>query len=136
MDARKLAFLLTFTVLSGCASAGHDGDGTRRKQQNMITREDLVDNKFQNAHEAIAALRSNWLQPRGPDSFRTPSKVWVYLDSNKLGGVESLNSIDVTTVSYIQHFNGTDATTWWGVGHSAGVIYISTHPVVTQSSLR
>jgi hypothetical protein len=107
-----------------------------RKSRHVITRAELMDNKFQSAHEAVASLRSNWLHTRGTDSFRTPSKVWVYLDNIKLGGVETLTSIAVGTVSYIEHFNGIDATTWWGVGHSAGVIYVSTHPVVTENSLR
>jgi hypothetical protein len=133
MNASKLAILLTFAVASACASTGREGDGPQRKQQDLITREDLLDNKFHTAHEAVAALRSNWLQPRGPDSFLKPTKVWVYLDSNKLGDVETLRSIDVTTISYIQHFKGTEATTWWGVGHNAGVILVATHPVVTDS---
>lgn len=136
MNARTIAIPLAFAVTSACAFAGHDGDGNPRKSRNVITRAELVDNNFQTAHEAVASLRSNWLQPRGTDSFRTPSKVWVYLDSNRLGGVETLTSIAVTTVSYIQHFNGTDATTWYGVGHSAGVIYVATHPVVTNNALR
>ena len=136
MKAESIAILLAVAVTAACASTGQGGDAGPRKNRNVITRAELVENNFYTAHEAVASLRSNWLQTRGTDSFRTPSKVWVYLDSNKLGGVETLTAIAVNSVSYIQHFNGNEATTWWGVGHNAGVIYVSTHPVVTENSLR
>ena len=46
---------------------------------------------------------------------------------SKLGGVETLKSVRVSDVIYVRHYSGIGATTRWGVGHSAGVIYLSSH---------
>jgi hypothetical protein len=40
-----------------------------------------------------AEPRSNWLSPRGPDSFVLPSVVWVYVDGVRAGGVEVLHTV-------------------------------------------
>ena len=109
---------------------------TPRKNLSLITQAELLENHFKNAYDAVSSLRSNWLQARGSDSFRAPSIVWVYFDSTKLGGVETLSAIPVTQVTYIEHFDGTDATVRYGVGHGAGVIFVSTHPIASSSAMR
>ena len=80
------------------------------------------------AYEAVAALHSNWLSPRGTDSFHSPSEVLVYVDNVKLGGVDAMRGVNTLSVNSIRHFNGVAATERWGVGHSSGVILISTLP--------
>ena len=131
--AKSLTVLLVIALSAACARPLTNRNSTPGKNHSLITRSELAENHFSNAYDAVSSLRSNWLQPRGPDSFDTPSKVWVYFDSIKLGGVETLNTISVKPVSYIQHYDGVDATARWGVGHGAGVIYVSTHPVVTEN---
>lgn len=127
--------LLAVALSSACAQPTRNGEMTPRRDNSTITRAELLENHFYTAHDAVASLHANWLQTRGTDSFRTPSKVWVYFDSVKLGDVATLASISLMPVSYIRYFNGVDATTRWGVGHSAGVIYVSTHPVVAPNAL-
>ena len=134
LHTRRLIALLAIGLSAACARSINNGKSTPDKNHSLITRTELVANRFNNAYDAVSSLRSNWLQPRGTDSFNTPSKVWVYFDSIRLGGVETLTSISVTPVSYIEHFDGVSATARWGVGHSAGVIYVSTHPIVTSST--
>jgi len=87
----------------------------------------MRDNNFTNVHDAVSALRSNWLNVRGTDSFYTPSVVMVYFNRTRLGGVDELRAITVNAVAWVQHFNGVDATIRWGIGHSAGVILVSSH---------
>jgi hypothetical protein len=112
------------------------GNARPDKKHDLIMQAELLESHFNNAYDAVSSLRSNWLQARGSDSFRTPSVIWVYFNSTKLGGVETLSAIPVAQLSYIQHFGGVDATVRWGVGHSAGVIYVSTHPIAASSALR
>ena len=57
----------------------------------MITREQMVDGSYSTVYDAVAALRSNWLRARGPDSFVLPSIVWVYIDGARAGDVEVLH---------------------------------------------
>lgn len=94
----------------------------------MLTSEDLNGKGFSTVLEAIQALRGNWLEKHGTDSFRSPSEIQVYLDGNNLGGLDALSTVPLMSVVYIRHYDGVTATARWGVGHSQGVIYISTHP--------
>ena len=82
---------------------------------------------FTNVYDAVAALRASWLVVRGTDSFQQTSQVWVYYDSNRLGGVDEMRSVLVSTVVSLRHYNGVDATMRWGVGHNAGAIQILSH---------
>jgi hypothetical protein len=93
----------------------------------------MVENHFLTAYDAVEALRSNWLQPRGPDSFTAPSEVRVYLDNTLLGGVTTLRDITVSTVSFIKYYDGITATGRWGLGHGAGVIFVSQHPLSSSN---
>lgn len=94
----------------------------------IITRDQLLDNKFLTVYDAVEALHANWLSARGTDSFQNPSEVRVYLDNTSLGGVQTLRNIASNTVAYVQHFDGVSATARWGIDHVAGVIYVSSHP--------
>ena len=94
----------------------------------VLTQNDLEDHQYDNVLEAVQTLRSNWLNERGPDSFASPSHIWVYIDNTKVGGVQSLASISTRYVSSIRKVNGIDATARWGIGHSAGVIAVMTWP--------
>jgi hypothetical protein len=96
--------------------------------RSVITEEQIVSQHYQNLFDAVQALRSNWLQTRGTDSFINPSQVWVYLDNVRYGGVQTLSSLSPQGVISISHYNGIDATARWGIGHSAGVIYVATWP--------
>ncbi len=77
----------------------------------------------------MEALRSNWLRPKGPDSFSSPTRVQVYIDDNQLGGVETLRGIATSQIlAYIRYYDGVAASGRWGLGHGQGVIYVSTNP--------
>ena len=98
----------------------------------MLTQEQIAAQHFNTVYDAVEALRSNWLQTRGTDSFQNPSEVRVYLDNTLLGGVQKLREIAANTVTFIKYFDGVAATARWGVGHAAGVIYLSTHPMTSD----
>jgi hypothetical protein len=108
----------------GCAGASR---GARpRFDFSVLTHEQLDERNYQNVLEAVQTLRANWLNERGPDSFATPSRIWVYLDNTRLGGVQALSQIPARSISSVRKVNGIDATARWGIGHSAGVISVMT----------
>jgi hypothetical protein len=86
----------------------------------------MLAGNYLTVYDAVIALRSNWVRPRGPDSFTTPSQVIVYLDGIRLGDVERLREFQPTLVASVRYLDGIAAQARWGVGHSAGVIEVRT----------
>lgn len=119
---------LALIISSGACSSKSSSGTPARADRNVITREQLDDHRFTNIYEAVAALRSNWLQTRGTDSFRQPTRVLVYLDDTRLGGVETLRGIGATGIIYVRYFDGVTASGRWGLDHGQGVIFVSTRP--------
>ena len=119
-----LAISLCLLLFSGC-TAGHAGaGGTGRTSADLLTQEQIFN--YTDAYQAVQALRSRWLNARGPDSFESPSEVLVYRDDVQLGGVTALRTISPKEIAYIRYYDGIAASGRWGIGHGAGVIYVST----------
>src|SRR5262245_54123765 len=116
---------LAMWALSAACAARHERP-TRRLDRMVITREEMLKANYTNAYDAVAALRSMWLRPRGPDSFTLSSIVWVYVDGVRVGGVEVLQSIQPSLVNTLRFYDGPTATSRWGVDNGAGVIHVST----------
>ncbi len=122
--------LLTVAGLGlGSACARHKTDVGPRLDRTLLTSEQFANHGYNTAYDVVEAMRSNWLAERGTDSFSSPTKVQVYFDGIKLGGVETLRTIDLRPVTYIRFFDGVTATARWGIGHGQGAIYVSTHPL-------
>jgi hypothetical protein len=121
-----LLFAAICAACVACAGSRAAGDGSRTNRE-IITSEQILEYRFANAYEAVQALRSNWLQTKGVDSFRNPGQVRVYVDDTFLGGVETLRTIAVSTIYVIRHLDGVAATARWGVDHGQGVILVMTH---------
>ena len=78
----------------------------------------------------MQALRSNWLNARPLSPYAAlEGGVQVYMDNVRLGGLSELQAIPMSTVVYIRHFDALQATERWGLNHTQGVIFVSTHPV-------
>ena len=118
--------LLALVIALGLACRSTQPRQSRRMDRSVITREQLLTGKYVTVYDAVAALRSNWLRPRGPDSFVLPSVVWVYIDGTRAGGVEMLHSIQPRLVNSVRFYDGPTATGRWGVDNGSGVIHIST----------
>lgn len=129
-----IPLLFAVAVCGGCASnsstthveEGRTAARPPRLDRSVLTRELMLKNRFATVYDAVAALRSMWLRPRGPESFMLPLEVLVYRDNTILGSVETLRTIQPTLVATVRFYDGTQATARWGVGHSAGVIHVST----------
>lgn len=119
-------FVLAFAVLlSSCAGAGDTAARARpiRPSRDIIVQEQV--REFTDAYQAIQALHPTWLRARGPDSFRESSRVWVYIDNSRLGGVGTLSNVAAMNIAEIRFYDGLEASQRWGLGHGAGVISIT-----------
>ena len=128
--------LFPILLLSACATSG-----VRHPTKAFIARDVLTPNQIErvratNAYDAVERLRSNWLRLRGttqvPPSqgglYVRENPILVYLDSQKLGGVEQLRTIEIAAVEYIRYYAPADASARWGFNHGGGVIFVSTMP--------
>ncbi|MEO6528630.1 MAG: glycosyl hydrolase 115 family protein [Gemmatimonadaceae bacterium] len=119
--------IATLLLVAGCGGTRPEPNSPRPDPR-VITRDQMLERHFLTAMDAVQSLKSNWIAPRGPDSFIIPSQLWVYFDNVRLGNATSLRTINTRDLSYLQYFNGIEATSRWGVGHGAGVIQAVSWP--------
>jgi len=77
--------------------------------------------------EALHALRTAWFR-RNPTTLRPEAEgdVVVYLDQSRLGGPETLRTIQVNAATAIRHYSASEAEARFGPGHLHGAIQIIT----------
>ena len=122
----RIPLLVTLVALSAACASGSPNPRSSSVDNDVLRREELEQRGFLNAYEAVAALRPQWLRTRGLDSFRNPTQVQVYVDQSRMGGIEALRMVRIDGVGFIRYYDGTNASTRWGLGHGQGVIYVST----------
>lgn len=115
--------VLVGLLVLGCRSTA---PGSVRVDRNVITGVQIREHGFTNVFDAVQSLRSNWLLTKGPDSFRTPTEVQVYLDNVRMGGVQTLRTISTETVKWVRYYDGLAASARWGLDHGQGVVFVST----------
>ncbi len=129
-------WVLAVALALGCGGrAAHEGGGF--PERDVLTREDIARTHAVTAYDAVQRLRSHWLRMRGstqmPASatgaqFQEP-EVQVYLDEQRLGNVDNLQRIEAEVVEYIRFVEPAEASSRWGPGNGAGVIFVSTRPM-------
>ena len=117
---------LTTSVFCAACLSHASQTTTTRLDRTVITRDQMLQANYGSVYDAVAALRSLWLQPRGPDSFVAPSIVWVYVDGARTGAVDVLRTMHPRMVNTVRFYDGPSATSRWGVDNAAGVIHVST----------
>ena len=124
-----LAALAALT-LGGCGGrtgqAAHEPAPAR--SSDVVTLEEL--GKVSTAstlYEALHALRPAWFR-RNPTTLRPEAEgdVVVYLDQSRLGGPETLRTIQVNAATAIRHYSASEAEARFGPGHLHGAIQIIT----------
>ena len=132
--ASRVLIAIVALAATGCASRT-TADGASGSASAPATRRDILERaeiargQWANAYEAIRSLRPQWLRVRGRDTITgDPGTVQVLLDDVRLGGPESLRTLPVSGVAYIQFLDGITASQRWGTGYGNGAIFISTRP--------
>lgn len=109
---------------AGCAGKT-GGDGTARRDANLITYDEVTETHFTNAYELINALRPNWLQVRSQSiGGRSAGLPVIYVDGSRMGTVEFLRQIPAGQVQTAQFLRAPEATSRYGSNHTGGAILI------------
>jgi hypothetical protein len=125
---RIWSVLLTVLValIPGCVTtAGSPAGGGDRDR---ITRAEIEASGLSNAHEIVERLRPRWLRPPPSRSLNMSTRIAVYTDNSRLGGLESLRSISVNSIAAMRYLDGSTASAQLpGIGseHVAGAIVIT-----------
>jgi hypothetical protein len=119
-------------LLAACGGAsrgnGGPGDPAPVRSSDAVTREDLGRvSTSSSLFEALHALRPTWFQIN-PTTLRPEREgdVVVYLDQSRLGGPESLRTIQVDVVTLVRHYTAYEAEARFGLGHMHGAIQVVT----------
>ncbi len=98
-----------------------------RQDQQLITRDVIIGTQYTNMYEVVQAMRSNWLRVKTSSSASGKGDVLqVYLDNQRIGGVDELRRIVPSSVASARYFDPIAASARWGMDHGAGAIYIVT----------
>lgn len=125
---RESFVLAVVLAVTACATAAgsREGEPRARTRADLITQEELQRGQHTNLYDAVQALRSRWLNSRGPDTLiGRQGEIQVHMDGTRLGGVSILRSLPTVGVAYMQWFDPVSAAARWGLDHGHGAIYIS-----------
>ncbi len=79
-----------------------------------------------NLFDVIERLRPRWLRVRSVTSVRgAPAPIVVYHNNVRVGGIEVLYSMRIEGIQEARFISATNATTRWGMGHTSGVIEVT-----------
>lgn len=97
-----------------------------RADRSVLSRDDIRATQYTNLYDVVAMLRGNWLRVRTAESFTKSSAVQVYLDMQRLNGVDELRTMSPLNVLSVRFFDPIQASARWGMDHGAGAIFILT----------
>lgn len=119
-------FLLAVLVMGGAACASSGAPAAPTRSPDVITAAELGPHSG-SARQVIERLRPRFLRVRGPTSLSNPDadRIVVYVDNSRMGGVEVLDQIQADDIAEIRYLSAPDATSRYGIGHSAGAILIT-----------
>ena len=129
--SRLLVLALSILMVSCAPTNGENAARGPKRQQNVLTQEEIREANYSNVYDAVAALRPNWLRSRGPVSFYEPDagQVVVVMYNALLGGVDYLRRLNVTEVISLQFLSASEAGARFGFDTSSGpAIVIDTSP--------
>jgi hypothetical protein len=125
--------LTVVTMLSSTACASSGASAAPRSSPDLITTAEINATSAASAYDIVVRLRPNWLRQGTVGSIGggrlSPQLVVVYLDGNRLGGLESLRTLSATGIRSMQYLDATRAALVLkdpGSDALAGAIVIST----------
>ena len=114
------------------------------RDRDIIVQSEIAASGATNAYDLVQARRPQWLNTRGTNTFREEGRVLsntgrsiviqkgsdesivVYLDRARIGSVEKLRDISVTSFVAVRHLDARTATLQFGSGHDHGAIILVT----------
>ena len=98
----------------------------RRRDRQLLDREEIRATQFTNLYEVVLALRANWLRVRAGDGFEKSAPIQLYLDAQRLSGVEELRQMNPMNIASIRYLDPIQAGARYGLDHGAGAILVTT----------
>ena len=125
----RILYLMAVAVIVGCASGATSGTPKPRRGTTVLTAEEITaahaDN--QNAHDAVARLRPNWLVEHGVPKTDGTSYPTVYVDGQPYGPLATLRGIPAYQIEDIRYYDITQAGARFGLrAGTGGVIEVKT----------
>jgi hypothetical protein len=119
--------MLAVLVMASAACASSGAAPQAARHPDVITAAELAPHSGGSARQVIERLRPRFLRVRGPSSINNPDadRIIVYVDNNRMGGVEVLDQIQADDIAEIRYLSAPDATSRYGMGHSGGAIVIT-----------
>jgi hypothetical protein len=110
-------------VLVGCAPPS---TARMARDPNVITREEILAARANNAYDAVSRLRPSFLQFHGQTTMTGSDTGYpkVYLDRILFGDLTALKSLDTNGISEIRYYNGPAASNRFGLGNVSGAIEV------------
>ena len=96
------------------------------RDRQSLTRDEIRATQYTNLYDVVVALRGNWVRVRSPDSFGKSAVVQVYLDNQRLNGIEDLRTMSPVNIESVRFFDPIQASARWGLDHGAGAIFVRT----------
>lgn len=126
-NAVPTLLLLAALVAGGCGSSGERVS----RNQNVLTREEIVEAGVANLEEAVERLRPRWLQVRSVTSLGSgPAQIVVFLNNAYLGGPSTLREFQARDIAELRYLDGPRAAAtlqgYPSTTHLAGAIVLVT----------
>lgn len=122
-----LAGLALMTV--ACATKASTPDPTissaQRGSRDFIGAEEIESSGGGNALDFIRKVRPMWLIKRGPQSLQNEGDVIVYMGTARMGGLQALREIPLSSLSSLRYLDVAAANYRFGAGHPYGAIVVS-----------
>jgi hypothetical protein len=120
----KHLYLAALAATVACASGGSQGATTSTRKSSMLTAVEIVQANadVNNAYDAVARLRPNWLVSHGAISSSTEANSYaqVFVDGQQVGDINTLRNIPAYQVGVIEYYDITQAGARFGIRAGGG----------------
>ena len=120
-----LALVVSASTLSASQGPPQRSSSAHSKTR-LLAVEEIRSVERSTAYDLVVSLRPMWFRNRDLKSQTLDSNVIVYFNNMRLGGKETLRSIDARSVASIEYFNAVEAGLKWGPDHRYSVIQVRT----------
>jgi len=97
-------------IVFGSACASSQGSERSDRDSSRITAEELSNVQADDLLEVVQLLRPRWLRMRGSRSIRSDTEIVVFRDRARLGGIDELRSLTVSSAAWLEYMDAATAT--------------------------
>ena len=120
------ALHLAFLSLGACVSASAPYRPPQGLGRDPLYAYEMRSTALLTAYDAVERLRPSYLRQRGPATLLSvgDTRVQVFLNEVRIGGVDVLRTIPVSEVAWIRYLSPSEATIRFGTQAGGGAIIV------------